>query len=272
MNHFFIVTDNILFLYKLCLNKNSEINLEFFKEINKFNTKLYLLNIFELNNNHFLLLCEEGVLIIEYYKNENKIQVKNNYIDDEYKKYAFGLNSKKLKFKNEIKDFIIFKYNNITFINYITFKKQKTLLNEKCNLPERIKPNYCIIDNNKNLVGFNSYYFYYFIIDIYNREIPYKFSYPGTLYYSIYSMEKLSYNKFICFYYLKGCYSSEYMVSFCSLFKDGIIFDHMFQFQNKFISIPNIKIICTTSNNQKNYIFCQPYHMKILYLICLKYQ
>ena len=85
-------------------------------------------------------------------------------------------------------------------------------------------------------------------------------------------MEKLSYNKFICFYYLKGCCSSEYMVSFCSLFKDDIVFDHMFQFQNKYINIPNIKIICTTSNNQKNYIFCQPYHMKMLYLIHLKYQ
>ena len=264
--YFFILTDNILFLYKYSSNT------EFFYEISKYNSKLYFLKIFELNNNNFLLLHDEGVLLIEYFKKENKIQVKSNYIynnNNEMIDYAFGLNSKKLKFKNKINDLIIFKYNDITFVNYINFKIKKKLLNENCILPKDYEPKYFIIDNNKNLVGFNSKSYYFFIIDVYKREIPFKFIYPGTLYYSIYSMEKLSDNKFICFYKIKGCYSSNYEVSFCSLFKDDKKFDEMFHFNDK-LNIYETKIICTSINYIKNYIFCQPYKMNCIYLIHLE--
>ena len=271
-NYLFIVTPNILFLYKFQIVFN-----EYLIEINKFNFNSELLNIFELNNNNFLLLYENGVLLLELFKPDNKIQLRSNYINiDEEKNfvYAFGLNSKKLKFKNKINDFIIFQYNKISFINYITMKTKKVLINEYCNLPEEYNPKYIIIDNNKNLIGFNSRSYYFFIVDIYKREIPYKFIYPGTLYYSIYSMEKISYNKYICFYHLRGCYSSDYKISFCNLFKEDNkdnTFDEMFLFKND-INIGNIQIYSSIINSDKTYIFCQPYKKKGLYLIHLEYK
>ena len=137
-------------------------------------------------------------------------------------------------------------------------------------LPIEYNPKYYIIDSSKNLVGFNSKNYYFFIVDLYHREIPFKFILCGSLYYSIYTMEQLAYNKYICFYQEKGCYSSHYIASFCNIFSDNT-FGEMFEFKNE-IDIPDERMLCSTINSDKTYVFCQPYKKVGLYLIHLNYE
>ena len=79
-------------------------------------------------------------------------------------------------------------------------------------------------------------------------------------------MEKFAYNKYICFYHLKSCYSSQYITSFYNIFKEDNTCDEMFQFKTK-INVPNSQIICSSINSNKNYVFFQPYNKKGFYLI-----
>ena len=61
---------------------------------------------------------------------------------------------------SKINDFIIFKYNDTIFVNYINFKIKKKYLNEIW-ISNDYEPKYFIIDNNKDLIGFNSKIYYF---------------------------------------------------------------------------------------------------------------
>ena len=271
--YFFILVEHTLVIYKIELLEE-----ETFKKINEIKINENFRAIFELNNNNFLLLYDGGVIILEYFKADNKIQIrgKYRYLNEEdmgmypYQCYAFGINSKKNKFKNKINDIILFRYEKISFVNYTTFKTTKTLLDQRCEIPFDYKAKQLVIDNSKNLIGFNSNGHYFFIVDMYKKEIPYKFIYPGTLYYQIFSMEQLDNNKYICSYNERGCYSSNFSISFCNIFGDEFYKD-MFKFQRRDIISEDKNIICTTINSTKNFIFCQPFKKAGLYLIHLDY-
>ena len=274
-DYFFIATFKELFLYKFSINQEVKFN-----QIKNYKFNCELFQIIEINREHFLLRNEKGFFLLKYFNSDYKIQIRGKYFDYDqdnfYKRisFVFGVNSKKLKFQNVINDFIIFQYNKISFINYITFKTNKILVHERCNLPIDYDPIYCFIDKNKNLVGFNSINYYFFIVDIYKRNILHKFMYPGSLYYNIYSLERLlSDDQYICFYQIRGCFSSNYEVSFCNLFKDDKTFDEAFRFKNQInITSPDIRIISTAINKNKNYIFCQPENQKYILLISLNYK